>query len=151
MARLTDIAAEIKTILQGITKTNGYSYDWGSVNQPDQALVTYPCADITYSEEKPDTSIPAAYGYDECTFKVKIKCALSTTTDVPIHAIDAEYDKIMSDVKKVFRANYGYLALSKNAVIAYQGFTKDISKSGDVFVPGDVIATFTVKYQSTET
>lgn len=150
MARLTDIASEIAGMFSDITIENGFAYDWGSVNQPDQALVTYPCVDITYSEEKPDNEVQAAYGYDTATFKAKIKCALAQTTAVPIHAIDAEHDKILSDVKKKFRANYGYMALAKNAVITYEGFTKDISKSGDVFVPGDVIATFSVKYQSAE-
>lgn len=151
MARLGDIAAELKTKLEAITTAAGYEITMGSVNEPDEARVTYPMAEITYIAESPDSSkINDLYGFAETEFRIRIKSKLLTVESSPVWAVDAEHDKVVAAMKKCFGINNGALALAYNAVISYQGWEKEVHESGDVFVPGAVITRWNVRYQYTE-
>jgi hypothetical protein len=159
MARLTDLAAEIAGLLQGITVANGYSFNMGTVNQPDLALVSYPAADISYSDDRPETSTMAAYGFDVCNFAIKITPFNPNSNAVsnpgagqptPVHAIDQFIDQVIAAIKYRVRFQQGNLPLSGNAYMIYKGFKKTIEKAGDIFKPTSVVFNLEVHYQSTE-
>jgi len=151
VARLTEIALEMKHLLEDISVANGYEIDMGSVNENDQALIKYPSAEITYMEESPDTStLNALYGHAVAKFAIKVKAELLSVEQQPVWAIDEEYDKIIAAIKKKFGADAGSLALTYNPLISYDGFSKEVAPSGDVFVPGAVITRWNVCYQYTE-
>ena len=134
-----------------ITTAAGYEVTMGTVNEPDEALVEYPACEITYANETPDDSkINALYGYATTEYQIKIKSKLLTVENVPVWAIDAEYDKALGALKEKFGENNGALALSYNPVITYNGFEKENYKSGDVFVPGALISRWLVRYQNSE-
>ena len=151
MARLTDIATEIARVIKSITTTAGYEVTFGSVNEADEALIKYPSCEITYTTEQPDTSeVNNLYGYAITEFQIKVRSKLNTVETAPIWAIDAEYDKAIGALKKIFGGDNGALALEYNPVIMYAGFEKENYKNGDVFVPGAVITRWMVKYQYSE-
>ena len=151
MARLTEIANEMKTMLESISVANGFEIDMGSVNENDQALIRYPSAEITYSEENPDVSVlNALYGHALARFVIKIKAELLAVEQQPVWAIDEFYDETIGAMKKKFGENEGALALTYTPLIAYDGFTKEIAASGDVFVPGAVLTRWNVRYQYAE-
>jgi hypothetical protein len=159
MARLTDIAAEIAELLQSITVANGFSFDFGTVNQPDLALCRYPAADITYLSDAPQATTQAAYGYDVAQFVVKLVAQNPNSNAVsnpaagiptPVHAIDEVIDTVVAAMKQRVRFQQGYLPLSGNAYMIYKGFRKTVEKSGDIFRPDSVLFNLEVHYQSTE-
>ena len=151
MARLTEIALEMKHLLEDISVANGYEIDMGSVNENDQALIKYPSAEITYLEENPDTStLNAIYGHAIAKFAIKIKAELLSVEQQPVWAIDEFYDQVIAAMKKKFGENEGELALTYTPLIAYDGFSKEVAPSGDVFVPGAVITRWNVRYQYAE-
>ncbi len=151
MARLTEIALEMKHLLEDISVANGYEIDMGSVNENDQALIKYPSAEITYMEETPDSStLNAIYGHAIAKFLIKIKAELLSVEQQPVWAIDEFYDQVIAAMKKKFGENEGELALTYTPLITYDGFTKEVAPSGDVFVPGAVITRWNVRYQYAE-
>lgn len=146
---LTDIAAEIAELIDDITIANGFTYDFGSINEPDMAHMRYPSADITYaSEQVINDLVLAQYGFADAEFQIKIRSKLLTTEGAPLHAIDAEHDKIMHDIKHVFGVNRGALSLTGNPVITYKSFEKENAKAGDVFIPSALIIKWNVRYQN---
>lgn len=151
MARLSEIAAELKTQLETITTTAGYEITMGSVNEPDEARVVYPMAEITYIAESPDASkINNVYGFADAEFRIRIRSKLLTVENSPVWAVDAEHDKVVAAMRKCFGINNGALALSYNPVISYSGWEKEVHPSGDIFVPGAVITRWNVRYQYAE-
>lgn len=151
MARLTEIALEMKHLLEDISVANGFEIDMGSVNENDQALIRYPSAEITYLEEEPDQStLNALYGHAVAKFAIRIKAELLAVEQQPVWAIDEIYDQVIAAMKKKFGEDAGALALTYNPLISYDGFTKEVSPTGDVFVPGAVITRWNVRYQYTE-
>ena len=120
------------------------------MNEPDRALCTFPCANITYKNEVPLGEYGAYHGFDECDFEIELKDKVTTTPDVPLHSIDAVYDTDIANIKKKFRAVLGYLPLSGNAVLRYTGFRKEYDKIGDIFSPYKVVITCKVKYKAAE-
>jgi hypothetical protein len=150
-SRLTTIAAEIKELIEGITIAHGYDYDWGSVNEPDQAHVTYPCAEITYASEDGVPEQLGLYGFATAQFVIRLRCDLSELpTDHPFFAIDEELDIILRDVKKrLMRADTpaDTLPITEETVIKYVRMEKETERQGDIFRPKSLLTYWTVAYQ----
>lgn len=154
MARLTTIAADIATGIGQITTAAGYGVTWGSVNQPDQALVTYPSAMIIYGGEQPIQALglaPGATGvFRNVEFKIIIRVALSSTAAVPIYSIDAQLDTALRALSKRMAKFIDGSApgtyLGVDAFIEFAGAEREISRSGDVYIPSDLITRWNVKY-----
>jgi hypothetical protein len=151
MARLTSIATQLSTILAGLTTANGYSFDFGSINEADPALQSFPSAIITYTDEVNAFGRGEGlsyYSYADAEFQIKVRCELSVTEGAPLHAIDAEYDTVVSAMKQAFAAILGVLPLDFEAVVSYRGFRKENDIGGDAFSPGSIITTWGVRYQN---
>lgn len=154
MARLTTIASDLATAIGQITTIAGYGVTWGSVNQPDQALQTYPSAVISYkSETNTEASAIAPgsiYVQTEAQFEVLIRVALTSTASVPNYTVDAALDTALSALKRRFRKFFDGSApgtsIGVDSYMEYTGYERVVEKSGDVFQPGDVQTRWTVKY-----
>lgn len=147
--RLTEIIAEIKTLLQTITEENGYEYDFGSVNEIDQAKRTEPSAEITYDEENAISEASALYGFATANITIRLRWSVDSVDNEPFYAIDARLDTLLRDVKQVIlrSSTPNTLPITTETVITYSGFIKESNENGDAFRPKSLLTRWTVKYQ----
>jgi hypothetical protein len=150
-ARLTRIAYDIYKAITEITAANGYAITWGSVNQPDMALQTFPSADITYSSEDATEEFNLGHlGFAVAEFVIRIRCKLSTTDAIPTHTIDAVYDIALHSLRRRMRAlnlsgSLG-LMMGHEAQIVYKRMERENHVAGDRFIPGDMLTFWNVQY-----
>jgi hypothetical protein len=143
MAVLTDNITEIARLIRTIPS-------FGTINESDMALMSYPSADITYvrGDIVGDDSL-AQFGFEDVEIRIKLRVELNEAESNPQHEIDAAMDTVLDSVKTVLLANEGGFKLSnRTSYIAYRGFEKEMSKSGDVFVPGILITKWNLRYQN---
>lgn len=126
-----------------------YNFNWTAqgVNQPDMAKASFPTAEIMLQSEdnldEPDG--PWADGYlQEATYVIRVRARLSEETDVPTWEINAELNKALDDLKKLFGTNYsvsGYCDL-----IMYTGMERIDEPGGDIFMPKAMLTRWRVRY-----
>lgn len=150
-ARLSGIAYDIYKAITEITAANGYAVTWGSVNQPDMALQTYPSADITYRSEDALDSLGLGHlGFAVAEFQIRIRCKLATVDAIPNHTIDAMLDVALHALRQRMRALNVAGSLGKivgvEAQIEYRRMEREIEKAGDRFIPGDMLTYWNVQY-----
>jgi len=80
----SDIMDELERLMKLMNTSNGYQYDWGTVEFPDESLQTLPAAFIFYEEEKnSDYDMQGREVTAESNvffFKVTLYAQLSTST-----------------------------------------------------------------------
>jgi hypothetical protein len=150
MGRLLGIKTEIGALLSAITTTNGYSFNFGTVNFVDRAKATFPAANIVILSETPSSDAAAYHGFDTCQVRIDLYCQMAAVNTNPLASIDTEYDKVIEAIKDKFHANNGYLPITRSGVLKYTGFRKISSQAGDVFSPDKVEITCEVLYNSNE-
>jgi hypothetical protein len=151
MGRLSEIKTEIGALLSSITTTNGFSFNFGTINQPDEAKITaWPGGNIKIKSEIPVSDSGGLHGFDTCQIEIQIFGKMSAVYTIPIHSIDEEYDIIIPAIKKKFHATLGSLPLTGNAVLRYKGFRKLPSQSGNVLSPDKLFIDCEVTYNSNE-
>lgn len=151
MGRLTEIKTEIGALLTAITPANGFSFTFGTVNQPDRAkIATFPSANIMLMSELPASDIAAHHGYDVCLVEIEVFCRMSAVNAVPLQSYDIDVDTVLSAIKKKFRANLGKLPITDDGVLRYKGWRRDDSVAGDVFSPYKIIVICEVLYNANE-
>jgi len=143
---LTTIESEMKTLIEGMTTTS-YNYNWGTVNNPDMARQTFPSAEIMMTMETnvddPGGGWAQAYS-NEAEFQIKVIPELSAEAEVPVYAINIEYNKALDDLKKLFGINYN---LNGNCCsIMYRSAERINSTAGDNFRPGYLDTRWLVRY-----
>jgi hypothetical protein len=155
VARLTDIAAELKTLITAIRKLDinddptGYNFDWLAANEFDVSLQqSWPHPIIRYKTEQTSGSKQLdLYGMANAEFTIEIEPNLTTPNETnPILAADAYYDQAIADLRKLFFGNLGYLALSGEAVITYISKSVEDHPSGDTTRPGKLTTRWNVFY-----
>jgi hypothetical protein len=147
--RIDQIALEIWRRLKSITTANGYAYNFGTINNWKYGNPSYPMADITFESENMIDADLSHFGFAECEFKIKIKAAITSTQDIPTHAIDAEANKVLSDIKNEFREKLGRLQLiDESATIRYDRSLREISPAGGAYIPGVLNTFWKVQYQN---
>ena len=143
---LTTIESEMKTLIEGMTTAN-YNYTWGTVNNPDMAHQTFPSAEIMLVREDnvDNTGGTWAQAYsNEAEFQIKVIPELSSEEEIPVYAINIEYNKALDDLKKVFGINYN---LNGNCLtIMYRSAERINSSAGDVFRPGHLDTRWLIRY-----
>jgi hypothetical protein len=146
---LTDIVANIVTVISGLTKHNGYDYDIGTINDPANADPSYPTIEIMYGNENSLPPPLSHFRFSEAEINIKIRAKLESVQDVPAYAINPEANKVLTDIKKLFAVNLGALSLDNTtATIEYKSSSRELTKSGDAFVPGILNSVWKVTYQS---
>lgn len=145
---LTEIENGMATAIAGMTE-GAYNYNWysQSVNQPDMAKVVFPMAEIMIVDEEnqDEEDGPWSDAYmQHATYEIKVRARLDAETDVPNWEINAKLNDALDDLKKLFGTNYsvsGYCDL-----IMYRGMTRELERSGDIFVPKSMTTRWLVKY-----
>ena len=144
---LTAIEEGMATLISGMTKGGGYYYDWGSVNELDKAVMTYPAAQIeVVNEENLDdetgawsqTYLQAAY------YSIRVWTRLVEEMPAPYWEIDKELNMALDDLKKLFGVNYH--VSDKCDLIMYKGMTREVIRTGDIFVPKSMLTQWRITY-----
>ena len=152
IARITTVAAEIKSMIAAMTTTGGYYYSWGTLNKSNAALVaSYPCADIRYKTESAADGIAGLYGMQNAEFTISVDYKIAMTlTEQPEYTADAALDKALADLCSCFAANNtGLLPLSKEAVIEFKGSEKIYNNRGNAYRPVQLVTKWNVFYHNT--
>lgn len=145
---LTLAEAAMKSLVEGMTTDGGYNYNWGTVNEYDMALCTFPSATIELEPEElnidePNGAWAGAY-YNEDTFRIIVRGKLSDEHTDPNFQADDLLNKALDDLKQVFGIDY-HLSGTVN-VIMYRGCTRIIERSGDRFIPKRLETRWIVRY-----
>jgi hypothetical protein len=151
MGRLSEIKTEIGALLSAITTGNGYSFTFGTVNPADRAkILAWPAANIMLKSEAPTSTSARYHGYDICQVEIELFVKMDAVNTNPLASMDASFDTVLSAIKKKVRADNGHLPITGSATIAYTGWRREVSVSGDVFQPYRMIITCEVLYNSNE-
>jgi hypothetical protein len=137
-ARITTVAAEIKSLIGAMTTTAGYNYNWGTMNQHDAALVTaYPCALIRYKTEGAVDGIAGLFGMQDAEFTITVDYKITPTLTIqPEITADAALDSALADLLRLFGLNNtGYLPLSGEAFLSFKSCEKISIGTGNIYRP----------------
>lgn len=144
---LTLIEEGMADLISGMTKGGGYYFDWGSVNELDKSKMVYPAAQIEIVNEEcmdseggawSDTYLQTAY------YQVRVWTRLVEETSAPYWEIDKEMNMALDDLKKLFGTNYH--VSDKCDLIMYKGMTREIIRTGDIFVPKSMLTQWRIQY-----
>jgi hypothetical protein len=104
----TKIRENVATIIQGITIAGGYNNDWGSVNQTNPALTTYPCASVYVGAEDPAADVNTSFS-DSYQPTAKLAIVLDVKVTKPTSPTDFSSDSIIDeaidDIKRAIGRN----------------------------------------------
>jgi len=145
---LSRIEAAMLALIEGMTIAGGYYYDWGDCNERDMAIKdAYPNAEIYLSDEENDDDINGDHSNayeNRATFEIRVHGKLSAIQDNPEFSINAEHNKALDDLKKLFGTNYT-VSDTCNTIL-YRGSRREKANHGDVLVPTILITTWEISY-----
>lgn len=107
------IIDQIKTLIPLMTIANGYTADYGSVNIVDPDSKTYPVTNLSHTEEIYQEQEIAGYYEAETPITFEVMC--DTTSN-----LDLVSRRVLSDVTKMFRANFATLQTKGLSRFEYQ-------------------------------
>jgi hypothetical protein len=144
---ISKIERGMEDAIAGMSEGDGYNYDWGTVNQPDVALQTFPSAEIMLESETclDDKEGVWSDAYElESIFVLRIRSDLQNETERPAYEINHELNRALDDLKKLFGINY-HVTDSCDTVM-YMGATRVPDRTGDIFRPAHMDVRFRVRY-----
>lgn len=150
-ARITTIAAEIKTLIDAMSVAGGYHYNWATPNEPDKALQpAFPVANIRYYNETAADGINGIYGMQNAEFTITVDYKITPSATVkPEYTADAILDNCLADLRKLFQAQVGgYLPLSGEAVLTFKSSEKVVSSRGNTFRPVQLVTKWNCFYHN---
>lgn len=104
----TNIRANVATLISGITEAGGYNYDWGSVNQSNPALTTYPCASVYLGAEEAEDDSNQSFA-DSYMCRASMRIVVDVKVPAPSSPIDFSsdtyIDDAIDDIKRVIGRN----------------------------------------------
>lgn len=151
VSRLTQIAAEIKTLIGSMTIAGGYYNNWGSINKIDAALATaWPRAEISYELQEAGGDLSHYYGMLNAEFTIEVEPKIIPSGTVnSVLDVNAYMDTALADLIKLFFQNNGYLPLSGEAVVTFKSAERERDlAAGDVFRPGKLVTKWNVHYHN---
>lgn len=154
MPILTDIEAKMYTLISGMLTADGYNFNWGNVNQPDMALQEQdkPAALIYVIDEdnqdQTNGTWSSAYN-NSVNFRIRTHSALAEVADVPLFEINAELNKQLDDLKKLFGTYYNLDGLCMS--IMYRKMKRIIHENNDVHIPKSMDTFWLVRYSQDRT
>lgn len=149
MARLTDVAAEIKTIIDALSTVGGYNYNWTTPNETDLALTSaFPLAIIRYKNDEAVDGIAGLYGMHNAEFEITVENSITpSATTKPEFTADAVLDKALADLIKAFtQNNTGYFPLTGQSLLSYKSSEKINNTRGSTFRPVKLVTKWTCFY-----
>jgi hypothetical protein len=152
-ARITTIAGEIATLIDGMTTAGGYNYNWSQLNEPDKAhQKTWPSAVVRYRKFSRADGIEALYGMYNAEIIITVENKITPSTTVkPEFTADAALDNCLADLTKLFGANSitGYFPLSKEAFISFVSAEKINTSRNDTYFPTKLETVWNVFFHNT--
>lgn len=130
-------------------RTPAYRFDWGTVNETDEAKMRYPAADVeTVSEANNDeVNSPHSGSYKNAlTLRITAHVQIPEDAPNPEKAINAYLNYALDDLKRAFGRNYH---LNDNCdIILYRGMSRQaVDGGGTVLKTRKLITTWLVKYE----
>jgi len=145
---LENIEGAIKTLIESMTIAGTFNFDWGTSNQPDAALNDkFPNALILILSEENDDPLGGSHSQaysNEVNFQIVVRGKMTAINTVPNFSMNTEHNKALVDLKTLFGKNQDINDTANS--ILYQSMTRNISGSGDMFRPGDMITEWLVRY-----
>lgn len=151
MARITTIAGEIKSIIDALTTTGGYNYNWSTFNETDRALITtFPLAIIRYKSDAAADGIAGYYGFSNAEFEITVENTITPSATVkPEFTADEVLDKALSDLMTAFTQNtLGYFPVSGQSFLSYKSSEKVTNTRGNTYRPVKLITKWNCFYHS---
>ena len=136
----------IITLIDSMTTTGGYNFNWSTVNQRNYALGTFPRAEVYYpKEENLDTL--SGIGSNDYTnavnYEIHVAAKIPTSSTNPLFDVNAFYDLALDDLKMLFGLNPSVSGTCDSFL--YRGYTREI-KAIDQFIPTKMITTWRAVY-----
>jgi hypothetical protein len=144
---LSSIERGMQSLIEGMTQGSGYNYDWGSVNEIDEAKMTFPSAEITLEVENclDDKEGVWSEAYEqEALYIVRVRAQLSNETERPSYEINTELNLALDDLKKLFGTTY-HVSDSCDTIM-YVSTTRIPGRNGDIFRPSHMDTRWRVRY-----
>jgi len=148
---LTKIEIKMYDLI-GAMRQGVYNFNWGSVNELDMAKMEYPSA-LIYLENENNTDEPdGAWGgayLNEATFRIEVRAQLDKEYSNPVFEINAEFNKALDDLKKLFGNNWSLDGAT--GTIMYRGSERIEEKSGDILIPARLVTRWRCQYAALRT
>lgn len=145
---LTNIEDAVSAAIGGMTSAVGYNYDWNTVNEPDQALCSYPNAVVIVESERcvdDDNGADQQVYTNECDLIITVRGENSAVQYNPNRSINAVHNAALDDLKKLFGNNHHISETCDR--IMYRGMEREYKRNGDIMVPGEMRTRWTVYYR----
>lgn len=151
MSVLGDAESQMVSIIDGITTSDGYNFNWGSTNLEDMANVddhSFDAYALIYwdgedNTDEIDGAHASAYA-NVAEYRIIVRVPLTEKSNNPELDIRANYHKAVDDLKKVFNAYYDL-----NGTVLYIQYQSsriiDVDQ-GNRFLPSELETRWTVKY-----
>lgn len=145
---LTNIEAQMVTIIEAMTTVAGFQFTWGTANQPDKALQDAAMVAEIYLQnednlDEPDGVDSNSY-LNAVFFEIKVQSTNTALAATPIFGVNAIHNKALDDLKKAFGTNY-HLNNTANSIM-YRNSTREVLPAGDLFTPGVMTSIWRVDY-----
>lgn len=151
---LTEVESAMKTLIESMTIDSGdYHFDWESVNELDMAKRELDdgrnaACIIELDPEETNLDDPEgvhAQAYaNEVTFKITCWTKFYKETDNPIFSNNAELNKALDDLKKIFGINYTVSGTCD--MILYRSSNRVRRLVQDMMIPTKLETYWLVKY-----
>ena len=144
---LTDIESRMAGLIGDMSIGDGYNFDWGSVNELDKSKWSYPAARIRLESEENQDDLEGAWArayLQEAIYVIEVQTMLYEEAPQPTWVIDAELNKALDDLKRLFGINYS--VSGKCDVIMYVNMTREMFVHGDMMVPKRMFTRWRVRY-----
>jgi hypothetical protein len=154
-SKLSVIQSGIISVIESMTVSGGYNYDWTSTQQEDFNKVTsWPHANVYLEPEEissDDVGIPNMSSYRNTTY-FQLHCYHKLDEESTNSTFDIDYilNDMLHDIKKGFGSNP--TLDGEVYYVAYKGSRRMISGQGeDIFLPKKLIVRLEVDYAQDRT
>jgi hypothetical protein len=144
---LSKIERGMLDVISDMTVGDGYNFDWGSVNEPDEAKQDFPSAEIVLESENclDDAGGVWSQAYEiEAIFVIRVRASIANETERPAYEINAELNLALDDLKKLFGKNYH--ASDSCDTVMYMNAVRVADKTNDIFRPSHMDTRWRIRY-----
>ncbi len=127
--------------------SDGYYYDWGTVNDPMVRRQDFPSAEIMITAEENLDDAEGSWNsvyMNVATCMIRVRCELENQEEQPKYAINQELNRALTDLKRLFGINH--TVSDQCETIMYRAFTKVNDLTNDIFRPSYIDTEWMIKY-----
>jgi len=153
---LGQMEASMKTLIEGMTTTSGYNFNWTTVNNADYAQCDLDGGHCAYIELDPeeinidsDGGANANSYLNIDTFKITSFGRLSSESDNPVFDGNEDLNKQLDDLKELFGTYYNLNG--EIGTIQYKRAVRIKEPAGDIFIPKKLESYWDVQYAQDRT